>query len=159
MDIIKATESDIDDLLRISWKTFYEAFHMLNTKSNMDAYMNKAFTKEKLLDEIRNANSAFYLFRNSSNVIGYCKINRKDAQTEFKGDTSMEIERIYLDEDHQGKGLGTEMINEVKKMARDGGITYVWLGVWEKNPGAIRFYERNGFKVFSAHEFVMGDEV
>ena len=46
----------------------------------------------------------------------------------------MEIERIYLDVDHQGKGLGTEMINEVKKMARDGGITYVWLGVWEKKP-------------------------
>lgn len=159
MDIIKATPSDVDDLLRISWKTFYEAFHHLNTKANMDAYMNKAFTRDKLLGELENENSSFYLFRNSTNVIGYCKINRKDAQTEFKDDASMEVERIYLDASYQGKGLGTEMLNQIKAMAEEEGIKYVWLGVWEKNPDAIRFYQRNGFEIFSAHEFQMGDEV
>src|SRR5687768_7091466 len=138
MDIIIATASDVDDLLHISWKTFYEAFHHLNTKPNMDAYMNKAFTRDKLLGELENENSSFYLFHNSTDVIGYCKINRKDAQTEFKDDTSMEIERIYLNADHQGKGLGTEMLNKIKTMAAKEGIKYVWLGVWEKNPHAIR---------------------
>ena len=159
MDIKKATVSDIDDLVGISWKTFYEAFHHLNTKANMEAYMSKAFAKERLILELENENSAFFLFRNSADVIGYCKINRKDAQTEFKDDTSMEIERIYLDEEHQGLGLGTEMLNKIKMMALDEGVKYLWLGVWEKNPGAIRFYERNGFDVFSEHEFIMGDEV
>lgn len=35
---------------------------------------------------------------------------------------------------------------------------YVWLGVWEKNLGAIRFYEKNGFVPFDKHIFRLGDE-
>jgi hypothetical protein len=35
----------------------------------------------------------------------------------------------------------------------------LWLGVWEKNEGAIRFYERNGFSVTGSHPFRMGDEI
>ncbi len=34
----------------------------------------------------------------------------------------------------------------------------IWLGVWEENPKAIRFYEKNGFVPFSRHIFKMGDE-
>jgi len=36
---------------------------------------------------------------------------------------------------------------------------YLWLGVWDKNTGAIRFYERNGFVKFDEHPFYMGDEL
>jgi ribosomal protein S18 acetylase RimI-like enzyme len=35
---------------------------------------------------------------------------------------------------------------------------YVWLGVWEKNARAIRFYEKNGFVAFDKHLFKLGDE-
>ena len=36
---------------------------------------------------------------------------------------------------------------------------YIWLGVWERNFKAIKFYERFGFKKFGEHEFVLGDDV
>jgi len=159
MEIRKANFGDIDILVSLSWKTFYDSFHHLNTISNLNAYMNKAFTRERLLDELENENSAFYFAKNTNHVIGYFKINRKDAQTEFKDDTCMEIERIYLDQDHQGQGYGTEMLNQVKLIALDEGLRYLWLGVWEKNARAIQFYQKNGFDVFSEHEFQMGDEV
>ncbi|HUR29820.1 MAG TPA: GNAT family N-acetyltransferase [Saprospiraceae bacterium] len=159
MEIIRAFPEDLDILVMVSRKTFHDAFHHLNLKANMDAYMNMAFTHENLLNELQMQNSEFYLIKDTDNVVGYFKINRKDAQTEFKDDISLEIERIYVDEDHQGKGRGTEIINHIKAIALSTGIRYLWLGVWEKNPAAIRFYERNGFKVFSAHEFQMGDEV
>jgi hypothetical protein len=159
MHIVKATLSDVDELVRISRKTFHDAFHHLNSQSNMEAYMNKAFTRERLSAELANPNSSFYLVKNDHDIMGYFKVNCGDAQTEFRDNGSMEIERIYIDAEHQGQGLGTEMINHVKVMAVEKGVRYIWLGVWEKNPDAIRFYERNGFDVFSSHEFVMGDEV
>jgi ribosomal protein S18 acetylase RimI-like enzyme len=34
----------------------------------------------------------------------------------------------------------------------------LWLGVWEKNEPAIRFYEKNGFKKFSKHIFKLGND-
>ena len=159
MEIIKATPHDIDILHALSWKTFYEAFHHLNTEENMRAYMEKAFDRQRLLSELQNENSDFYFAKEGSDIVGYLKLNRKDAQNEFKDDISLEVERIYVDSDNQGNGLGTKLIEKVKEIAKQSGFTYVWLGVWEKNPAAIRFYERNGFDVFSSHEFQMGDEV
>lgn len=159
MEIVKATPQDIDMLHALSWKTFYEAFHHLNTDENMKAYMEKAFARDRLLDELRNNNTEFYFAKAGSEIIGYIKLNRKDAQTEFKDEISLEVERIYVDSDSQGNGTGSQLINKVKEIAHSAGFTYIWLGVWEKNPAAIRFYERHGFNVFSAHEFVMGDEV
>ena len=44
------------------------------------------------------------------------------------------------------------------EIAREMGKAYLWLGVWEKNEGAIRFYERNGFCKIGAHSFLLGDE-
>jgi len=43
--------------------------------------------------------------------------------------------------------------------AKDLNLQYIWLGVWEKNTDAKRFYERHGFVEFGNHEFKMGDDV
>ncbi len=44
-------------------------------------------------------------------------------------------------------------------IARGRKMDYIWLGVWEKNTSAIRFYERKGFVKFGEHPFNMGDEL
>ncbi len=159
MDIVRAAPSDVDVLLHLSRKTFYESFHHLNTPANMEAYMDFAFTAEKLLTELQNPDSEFYFMKVDDHILGYLKINRNGAQSEFKDPKSLEIERIYVDREYQGLGIGTLLIERAKDIALDNGLDYVWLGVWEKNPDAIRMYERNGFQAFSEHEFVMGDEV
>lgn len=159
MEIVRACPADVDDLQKISWRTFYEAFHHLNKKDNMDAYMNKAFDSNQLLDELKNEYSEFYFAKDGEAVLGYIKVNRKEAQTEFKDDLSLEVERIYVEKEYQGTGLGARFMQKIKELATEYDLTYIWLGVWEKNPDAIRFYERHGFNVFSSHEFVMGDEI
>ena len=35
---------------------------------------------------------------------------------------------------------------------------YIWLGVWEKNTKAIRFYKKNGFIEFDKHIFNLGND-
>ena len=35
---------------------------------------------------------------------------------------------------------------------------YIWLGVWEFNHKAMRFYMKNGFVRFGEHKFIFGDE-
>jgi RimJ/RimL family protein N-acetyltransferase len=43
--------------------------------------------------------------------------------------------------------------------ARERGADRVWLGVWEHNPRARRFYAKCGFAPAGDHAFVLGDEV
>ena len=159
MEIIKALPSDVDTLLDISWRTFYESFNHMNTPENMGVYMNKAFTLEKLLSELLNPLSEFYLAKEDTTTIGYLKVNKCGAQSDIRDDNSLEIERIYIDTKYQGLGLGTQLLEKAIDRARELDLEYVWLGVWEKNGDAIRFYRRHGFDIFSSHPFIFGDEV
>ncbi len=159
MEIIRTNPSDVDILLDISWRTFYESFNHLNTPENMDAYMSKAFTREKLLSELLNPFSEFYFAKEGETFIGYIKVNKCPAQSDIRDDTSLEIERIYIDSQYQGKKLGSQLLDKAKNRGKELDLEYVWLGVWEKNGDAIRFYRRHGFEIFSSHPFVFGDEV
>ncbi len=35
---------------------------------------------------------------------------------------------------------------------------YIWLGVWEKNENALRFYKKKGLYEIGTHTFVMGED-
>jgi ribosomal protein S18 acetylase RimI-like enzyme len=37
-------------------------------------------------------------------------------------------------------------------------VGFIWLGVWEENQKAIRFYKKNGFVEFGKHIFRLGDD-
>ena len=42
--------------------------------------------------------------------------------------------------------------------ARTRGHDVLWLGVWEHNPHAQKFYERFGFKQVGQHTFLLGTD-
>ena len=44
------------------------------------------------------------------------------------------------------------------ELAKSNGHDVMWLGVWEYNPRAQRFYEKNGFRVVGKHTFVLGSD-
>jgi diamine N-acetyltransferase len=43
--------------------------------------------------------------------------------------------------------------------ANENNFETIWLGVWENNPNAIKFYQKMGFEFLSKHTFVLGTEV
>ena len=157
--ILRATPSDLESLMYLSRKTFHEAFHQQNKPENMKEYMDRAFNPAQLMTELENQRSEFYFITDHDRKVGYIKINQSGAQSDLQDDDSIEVERIYVDASCQGKGLGALLINFAKERAEEMNLKYIWLGVWERNKDAIRFYERHGFEVVSSHEFVMGDDV
>jgi ribosomal protein S18 acetylase RimI-like enzyme len=89
-------------------------------------------------------------------LAGYFKLNENDAQSELKGSDSMELERIYVDEKYQGMNIGRWILDQVKMKALEKKKAFLWLGVWEHNIAAIRFYERYGFTKFGKHPYYVG---
>ena len=155
----KCTISDLEVLCEFSKQNYYDAFIRLNTKENMDAYLAKAFDRQKLSAELHNKNSNFYFLYCDDHLAGYLKLNKAPAQTDINDVDSLEIERIYVAKEYQGKRLGQRLMDEAIKTAKQRGKKYVWLGVWQKNERALRFYQKNGFYEIGTHTFVMGDDV
>ncbi len=154
----KCTLNELERLQELSLTTFIKAFGDQNSPIDMDAYCQVAFSRDKLKNELKNENSIFYFVKSGEIVVGYFKLNTEKAQTEPIED-GLEIERIYLLSPYQGQGIGQLMFNKIFELARKMKKTHLWLGVWEKNYGAIRFYERNGFKVFGKHSFLLGKDL
>ncbi|MBS1531076.1 MAG: GNAT family N-acetyltransferase [Bacteroidetes bacterium] len=148
----------MDLLLSLSRKTFYDAFEHVNNPEDFEAYTSKAFTRDKLLSEIENPGSEFYFAIVDDKAVGYIKLNYRDAQTEFKEPDAVEIERIYVLADQQGKKIGNQLLDFAIERALEQKLRYIWLGVWEHNHNAMRFYQRNGFRVFSSHHFMVGND-
>ena len=150
--------SEVEELLSLSRETFYDAFEHLNNKDDFEAYTSVAFTRQRLLTELENPNSQFYFAIIDDEKVGYMKLNYSSAQTELQNDNAVEVERIYVLASQQGKKIGNQLLDFAIDKAKAENKPYIWLGVWEHNQAAQRFYERNGFKAFGSHKFWVGKD-
>ena len=158
INIEKVTPADINPLQTIGKQTFVQTFAQHNSEQNMTQYLNESFNPQKLNDEISQDGSEFYFAKTGNEVIGYLKINARASQTEIQANNALEIERIYVLQEYHGKKVGQLLYEWAIQIASNRKVDYVWLGVWEHNAKAIRFYEKNGFVPFSKHVFRLGDD-
>lgn len=156
--IKKVSTDELEELRRLSVETFSDTFTEQNNEIQMKAYLEKAFNTDQLRSELSNPESFFYFVKEEDKILGYLKLNTKTAQTDQVLDSSLEIERIYLAQEAQGKGIGKLLMDFSIAEAKRRNLLCLWLGVWEKNEKAIAFYKSYGFEVFADHPFKLGDE-
>jgi ribosomal protein S18 acetylase RimI-like enzyme len=155
----EADFADLASLLDVAQTSFEQAFTEGNKPENVQAYLSQAFTLVQLEKEWRNPASTFLLASLEGKLVGYTKVNLAAAQTDVQDPDSLEVARLYTLEEVWGRGVGQFLLDAALAFAKEKGKTFVWLGVWEHNARAIRFYEKNGFKTFGSHPFPFGDEV
>lgn len=159
LQIQPVTTTDLEVLREIGIATFTETFGPHNAKAQMDRYIVASFDADKIQAEFENPESLFFFGKIGTSVAGYLKLNWGSAQTEAEDPRAVEIERIYVLADFHGKKLGQLLFEKAREIALEKKAPYLWLGVWEKNQRAIRFYEKNGFRPFGQHVFTLGDDV
>lgn len=157
--IRSATERDAELIADLSRQTFYETFASDNTKENMDKFMNEQFTREKLIDEVRQPWHMFFLAFVHDEPVGYAKLRDGSVPPVLLGRSCIEIARIYSVKKMIGKGVGKKIMQTCIDIGIEKRKEILWLGVWEKNRTAIDFYTRWGFEKFSEQNFLLGDDL
>jgi ribosomal protein S18 acetylase RimI-like enzyme len=154
-----ATAEDAELIADISRKTFHETFGYVNTKENMDKFMNEQFNRDKLIEEVTEPGNTFLLAFDGDTPVGYGRMREGKKFAEFNGKDSIEIARIYSINTYLGMGVGQQLMRQCIFIAKELKKEIIWLGVWEKNPRAIAFYTKWGFEKFSEHDFLLGDDL
>ena len=154
----KCKIEDLNSLVEISKITFITAFEADNDPTDFNTYIEEAFSPRRIEKELLNPDSAFYFVYKENNLVGYLKLNSGDAQTEQLDLEGMELERIYVLHEYQGQQIGRQMLDKTILLARKEQVEFLWLGVWEENKKAIRFYERYGFIKFGTHPYYIGTD-
>lgn len=158
LEIKQCRVEDLPSLRSLAIKTFVDTYGQYNTPEAMAEYLEEAFGPDQLLRQLTTSDSAFYALCSADQWMGYIKLNEGAAQTDGRDGHALEIERIYVDRDLQGRGLGKRLLQRAIQVARSKNKGKIWLGVWEHNPKAIQFYESQGFVRRGTHLFMLGGE-
>jgi GNAT superfamily N-acetyltransferase len=159
MNIRYANEKDALLLAELGRKTFYDSFIEFNTEEDMVKYLSEHYSEEIQMSEIQDPNAVFLIAEQDGMPVGYAKLKGDSKGDGVAGTNPMELQRIYSIQEYIGKGVGPALMKESIREAKDRGFNCLWLGVWEKNERAIRFYEKWGLKKVGNHIFILGENI
>ncbi len=158
--IRSATIDDAKPLTDLAYTTFWDAFahHPKNAPDDLNHYMRQAFNLEQITEELADKNSIFLIAEIDGCAAGYAKLIIDSIEDGIIANNPIELSRLYSHQEYLGKGVGQNLMDECFDLGKNHGHDVMWLGVWEYNPRALRFYEKNGFRVVGRHTFQLGSD-
>jgi len=157
-----ASPKDSRALHEIAESTFRETFGPSNTAEDMELHCSRFFTPEAQARELADPAIETLVVDDpaaeSSRLIAYVQLRSGPAPSGVDARSPLEIQRFYVRSGLRGTGLAQVLMTAAVERARERGAGALWLGVWEKNPRAFRFYEKSGFREFGAHTFLLGTD-
>lgn len=158
IEIREATIQDIPTMRQVAISSYADTFEDANTPENMEAFFKDSYNLTKLELELNEPNSRLFLAFEGTTQVGFARLRESNEVEIYLGNNTIELQRLYVLTSAQGKSVGRLLMETAMAYAQQKKYEWIWLGVWEKNFRAQRFYENWGFKKFSEHTFWMGDD-
>ncbi len=150
-----ATTEDIALIREIAEKTWFETYEPILGKEQ-PKYMFDLIYSEEGLEEQLNSGQVFvlqFLADDTHEVtpVAFASYSIKDiAEKIYK------LNKIYLNPDFQGGGLGKKLLAEVEKQVKEIGGNYLDLNVNRYNKARF-FYEKMDFEIIAEEDIAIGD--
>lgn len=138
-----ARESDIDAVNALARQV-----QILHVQWRPDIFCDaqKPYDPEFFLECIRQR--TLFTAKLDGLVIGYLRF--WIWQTNGSGSVKrkiLELDDICVDERFRNCGIGTQMLQELRALAKVFGCTDMQLSVYPQNDAAVAFYQKNGFTI------------
>ncbi|MEP6492022.1 MAG: GNAT family N-acetyltransferase [bacterium] len=155
-----ATPTDAHALADVGARLFEQTFGAANTAADMRMYLAHAFSTDALAAELMDDACATWLAEDGErSIIGYSMLRRESSSVGVVAARPAEVERLYADRVWHGRGVGQALMDACIAQSKLWKCDVLWLAVWEKNPRAIAFYEKVGFRAVGSQPFVLGTDV
>lgn len=136
MEIRKACLEDIENNLLNLYQELFE-YHY-NNRPEIFIKCDKETLRKKLIDTINNT----IVIEEENKIQAFAIYLEKDRLSK----KNFFIEQLIVDEEIRNKGYSKELINYLKKIAKEKGYSKIELCCWEFNIKAKEIYEHLGFK-------------
>ncbi|CAN5461495.1 spermidine/spermine N(1)-acetyltransferase [soil metagenome] len=152
-----ATKDDAVLISVLASATFYEAYFEQDESHNLSNYISGSFAVDCIRAEITDADSAFFLIFLAGKAVGYAKLIADSLTDCVQRSKAIELKRFYLVERVWQTGVGRALLEHCIDEAKSREFDVIWLGVWEENLRAQRFYAKCGFTQVGTVTFPYGD--
>ena len=127
----------------VIWEIINEAARAYKEVIPNDRYHEPYMPKEELHREMKNM--TFFGWQEEDRLIGVMGFQPV-------GDVTL-IRHAYVLPDYQRKGIGTKLLNHMKKLTK---TKYLLVGTWADASWAIEFYQKHGFNLMPNKDELLG---
>lgn len=156
LNIRTATMADLNLISVIAITTHYEAYFELDPSHDLADYCLRFFNLETVKGELNDPHLTFLLVEFEGNAVGFAQLREGKKIDVMQDKNAIEIQRIYLIDKVKAKKIGRALFEKCCEIGREKGYETVWLGVWDKNIEAQKFYEKIGMKNVGLTDFSDG---
>ena len=153
MQIRQATAEDLDDILHLAFQV--HAIHMA-----LFPHIFKPAVGEEMrsyfADTLAEANARIFLAHDDDTPLGYLllRIHEWEENTFCHARRLIYVEHICVDEKHRHRGVGSRLVEAVRALARDLGISRVELDFWFADRDAGCAFRAMGFQTYNEKMFM-----
>jgi diamine N-acetyltransferase len=136
---------DVALLVQMGEEAFFTAYAEAIAHEPLATFAARVFAPERVAAELAEQPGSYLIIEVDGEAAGLAQLRAGEAPAEVNGSRPVELSKIYLLDRWIGRGLGAALMEACLEEARRLGYETMWLGVWERNPRAIGFYEKWGF--------------
>ena len=93
-------------------------------------------------------NSEIFVAKIEEQIVGYIILSSREGKKNgYRYRKELDIDAMGIDENYRNQGIGRELLEYIKKYAKDNNYTDLRLTVNEENENARHLYEQVGFKI------------
>ena len=156
--IRRATAADAQLIATLGADTFVASFGAQNEPANIAMHLAKSYGVEIQERELADPDFTYLIPDMDGRIAGYACVRDGAPPPCVMGEAPVEVLRFYVVQDFHGTGVAQALMDACADDARARGGRTLWLGVWDQNPRAIRFYKKWGFEDVGGQTFMLGDD-
>ena len=149
IDITQMGLSDVAILHKVCGDLYSQNFHNHWDEGGLEKYIDKVFGVEILNTELSGNNIQYYIALADQRPVGFMKLNLFSNLPGMDMKKGMELEKMYILPARKRMKIGTRLLDVAFDVAKSNHTEIFWLSVIDRNPEAISFYEKAGFKFHS----------
>ena len=156
--IRRGVVADAPVLAEFAARTFADTFGADNRPEDLQAHLASAYGVTQQVLELSDPAVITILAHQGETLIAYAQIRYKSPPVCVTHERPMEVHRFYVDRFAHGSGVAQQLMTAARAAAQECGGLHLWLGVWERNPRALTFYQRVGFVDVGSTDFYVGPD-
>lgn len=149
---------DAAALAELGRRTFTETFAADNTPDDLVMFLDATYGEVVQQQELASSHLMYFLAEVQGLPVAFVLLRQGKPSPFVDDPTAVEIQRLYVDRAFHGSGLAQRMMDECKRIATLRGAGSLFLGVWEHNARALRFYAAQGFVPVGQQGFMLGND-
>jgi ribosomal protein S18 acetylase RimI-like enzyme len=150
--IREAQKKDCINIAALSLQVWLQTYSIDGIRTENSQHVLSAFTEEKFRQLLDDEKCRLVVVLDGIYLRGYCLLN---LESRFESEKNgFEIEKLYVHGPFQGRGIGRNLLDEIKTRYGD----KFWLYTWVRNK-SISFYKKYGFKDIGRHDFKLGNDI